>query len=223
LSGSGFLLRVNAVRENSLRENERHLILSRFLFVPGGLIRAIAQRMQVAVAKRYARALFEATSNVEQSLSEVQALQLFFGQNPDVMAALTNPAMSKVQRLLVADTLVKSSSQMSMPIGNLLRVLAERNRFDALGDIVQHLRDSVDAKSNRVRGQLASATKLSEAQVESIRGSLEKVTQKQVILDASVDASLLGGVVAQVGSQTFDGSLRNQLREMERALLAPGR
>jgi F-type H+-transporting ATPase subunit delta len=191
--------------------------------VPGGRICAIAQRMQVAVAKRYARALFEASSNVEQSLSEVQALQLFFGQNPDVMAALTNPAMSKAQRLLVADTLVKSSSQMSIPIVNLLRVLAERNRFDALGDIVQHLRDSVDAKSNRVRGQLASATKLSEAQVESIRSSLENVTQKQVILDASVDASLLGGVVAQVGSQTFDGSLRNQLREMERALLAPGR
>jgi F-type H+-transporting ATPase subunit delta len=39
-----------------------------------------------------------------------------------------------------------------------------------------------------------------------------------VILDRAVDPSILGGVIAQVGSFTYDGSVRSQLEELRRSL-----
>jgi F-type H+-transporting ATPase subunit delta len=40
-----------------------------------------------------------------------------------------------------------------------------------------------------------------------------------VVLDTKVDPSILGGIVATVGSRTYDGSIKSQLREMGRQLL----
>ena len=53
----------------------------------------------------------------------------------------------------------------------------------------------------------------------SIKAQLETLTQRKVLLDAKVDPTILGGVVASVGSRTYDGSLKSQLREMGRQLL----
>ena len=37
-------------------------------------------------------------------------------------------------------------------------------------------------------------------------------------MEQAVDAALLGGVVAQVGSLVYDGSVRSQLEELRRAM-----
>jgi F-type H+-transporting ATPase subunit delta len=47
------------------------------------------------------------------------------------------------------------------------------------------------------------------------------MSQKHVMLDTKVDTSLLGGVVAQVGSKVYDGSLKSQLRDMGQLLSRP--
>ena len=72
----------------------------------------------------------------------------------------------------------------------------------------------------RVRGSVTSAAKLGDAQVEALKKQLEAITQRSVVLDTKVDPSLLGGVVAQVGSHMYDGSLRSQLAELGRTLTA---
>ncbi len=53
----------------------------------------------------------------------------------------------------------------------------------------------------------------------ALKAQLETLTQRKVLLDAKVDPTILGGVVASVGSRTYDGSLKSQLREMGRQLL----
>jgi F-type H+-transporting ATPase subunit delta len=45
-----------------------------------------------------------------------------------------------------------------------------------------------------------------------------QVTGKKVILEYKEDASLLGGLIAEVGSLTFDDSLETQLRTMNEEL-----
>jgi F-type H+-transporting ATPase subunit delta len=54
--------------------------------------------------------------------------------------------------------------------------------------------------------------------VQRIADRLSAVTQAHVILDRAVDPELLGGVVAQVGRLTYDGSLRSQLEDLRRSL-----
>jgi F-type H+-transporting ATPase subunit delta len=70
-----------------------------------------------------------------------------------------------------------------------------------------------------VRAVVTSATPLSPADLERVRRSLERRTKKTVMLEAQVDPSLIGGLVAQVGDLVLDGSVRTQLSTLRDKLL----
>jgi F-type H+-transporting ATPase subunit delta len=44
-------------------------------------------------------------------------------------------------------------------------------------------------------------------------------TGKKIRMEIAVDASLIGGVVAQVGSTVYDGSVRTQLQAFKNRLV----
>ena len=52
----------------------------------------------------------------------------------------------------------------------------------------------------------------------AIAEKLSAATSRKIILDRTVDPAILGGVVAQVGSVVYDGSLRSQLEDLRRTL-----
>ena len=59
--------------------------------------------------------------------------------------------------------------------------------------------------------QLTTAAAISAADLADIKKKLETLTGKQVDIDSQVDASLIGGAKAQIGSTIYDGSIKNQL------------
>ena len=52
-----------------------------------------------------------------------------------------------------------------------------------------------------------------------VRAALGQSTGRTVIVTWSVDPSLLGGMVAQVGDKVFDASVRARLVELQQSLL----
>jgi F-type H+-transporting ATPase subunit delta len=75
-----------------------------------------------------------------------------------------------------------------------------------------------DALAGRLRGRVTSAAPLPEELLRTIKKGLERLTDRQVMLEASVEPSLLGGVMAQVGSTVYDGSLKSHLEELRKEL-----
>jgi F-type H+-transporting ATPase subunit delta len=137
-----------------------------------------------------------------------------------VNEVLVNPALPRPMRAKLLEGLFKAASFDPL-LANVLKLMNDRNRLDAIPMLVRGYRDLVDAKLGRLRGKVTSAVKLGDAQLASIRSSLEGMTKKTVLLESTQDKALLGGVVAQVGSRTFDGSLRTQLRELGQKLDRP--
>lgn len=182
---------------------------------------ARAPRMQnVSVARRYARALLDASgAQADQVLSQLEELVRYLHTAPTVLEALANPAATRAQRMAMTEGLIKAADGMNPMLANLLKLLTDRNRISALPTLALQFRDMVDAGMGRVRGTVTSATLLGDAQLIAIKAQLETLTQRKVMLDAKVDPTILGGVVASVGSRTYDGSLKSQLREMGRQLL----
>ena len=54
----------------------------------------------------------------------------------------------------------------------------------------------------------------SETQRQQIEATVEKVLKKKVIMTYKVDPSVIGGLVAQAGSYTFDDSLNSHLQRL---------
>jgi F-type H+-transporting ATPase subunit delta len=77
----------------------------------------------------------------------------------------------------------------------------------------------IDERLNRAKATVTSAAPLPEPTLEGLRTHLGMAIGKEIYLETRVDSDIMGGVVAQVGSTIYDGSLRTQLRRMREQLL----
>ena len=71
-----------------------------------------------------------------------------------------------------------------------------------------------------VAADVATAVPLARDRATALEGALSRATGQRVTITTRVDPSLIGGVVARVGSMVFDGSVRRQLARMREKLLA---
>jgi F-type H+-transporting ATPase subunit delta len=63
-----------------------------------------------------------------------------------------------------------------------------------------------------------SATPLADADRRRLEEGLSGITGKQVTVEVTLDPTLIGGLVAQVGGLVFDGSVRAQLEALRQEL-----
>jgi F-type H+-transporting ATPase subunit delta len=102
---------------------------------------------------------------------------------------------------------------------NFLRTLLEARKLPFLGDMVAAYGRMVDEATGRVRGEALTPMPLADSDLEALTSALSRATEKEVILEARTDPSLLGGVLARVGNLVFDGSIRSQLQRMRETLI----
>ena len=173
-----------------------------------------------SIARRYAKALFDLAveaGRVEPWAQGLAALKKAVDSSPELRDLLENPVYTKEQRQSVAAQLARVLGLDPQP-ANLLALLADRNRLAYLSGIADTFGQLADQKLGRVRAKVTSAVVLSEAEAEALAGKLAALSGAQVLLERAVEPALLGGVVAQVGSLVYDGSLRSQLEELRRSM-----
>lgn len=184
------------------------------------VLEAPSAMVNVSVARRYARALLEASAPgaVGGGADQLSALAGLVASNPELGDVIENPAYSRAQRHGVVDGLIQLLKVESTVLRNFLRLLVDRHRLAMLPDIARLFRDMADEKAGRVRGTVVSAIPLDPQSIRQLESTLSQVVQKQVVLETRVDQEVLGGVSTQVGSVVFDGTLRSQLDDLKRAL-----
>ena len=103
----------------------------------------------------------------------------------------------------------------------ILFASCKNDRMAHLADVVQDLLAFADEKAGRLRALVKSAIALTPDQEKRISGALEKRLGKPVSIESTIDPSLLGGLVCQVGDLTLDNSVKRQL-ELVRDRLQTG-
>jgi len=172
-------------------------------------------------ANRYARALFDVAvaekvdlDSIEQQLAAFADL---FTQNAELAKVLLNPAVP-APRKRGAVAMVVKAAQVQGLVGKLLILLAERDRLVILPDILNAYRDRVLDHRQIVRAEITTATPLPPEREKAIERSLAAATGRGVRMSMRVDADLMGGLVAKVGSTVYDGSITTQLKKMKQRL-----
>jgi F-type H+-transporting ATPase subunit delta len=141
-------------------------------------------------------------------LNEEQKARIFL-ENPTMAGGRRNRMLKEISDALSFDR----------RITNFINILAERNRLPALDEIIQEYQRLLDERMGIVRARVTSAGTLDPKQQRELATKLEQVTGKQVRMEVAVDPSLIGGVVAQVGSTVYDGSVRQQLQAFKSRLV----
>jgi F-type H+-transporting ATPase subunit delta len=173
-----------------------------------------------AILGRYARSLAEIVfeENLEQRVTEdLKTYNEIFRAVPDLLEAFHSPAIPReTKEKLLAE--VMTLHPVNPITSNFLRILLQNNRIRFFQQILDSYVKSVNENKGIVSARVTAAAPLSPRALKSLENKLAGITGKLVNIELQTDASLLGGVVVQVGSTIFDGSIRTQLSEMRRRL-----
>ena len=136
---------------------------------------------------------------------------------PDLLEALDSPALPReAKEKLLGELLARYPVH---PISsNFLRILLQNNRIRYFQEILDSFIKSVNEQKGIVSARVTAAVPLSEQELKSLEGRLGEIMGKRVNVELQSDESLLGGIVVQIGSTHFDGSIRTQLADMKRRL-----
>lgn len=177
------------------------------------------------IAERYARGLARTIrddNHLAEAVKDLGELVELYQHNHELANALSNPSIRLEVRIdVLHDILEKADVEKS--VFELTKLLLRRGRITILPDVHQVFVILADERLNQIQATVTTATPATPTQEQAIATALQKHSGKDVRMKCTVDPSILGGVVARIGSTVIDGSVRTKLNQLKNALLTEER
>lgn len=172
------------------------------------------------IARPYAAALYDLASDakvVEATEKGLDAISDLIASSDDFSRFLKSPTISADAKSVALEAILSKANPSEL-VGNTLRLVAKNGRLFALPAIIAAFKALAAEARNEVAAEVVSATKLTAAQEQELAKVLKDKLGKDIALNASVDESLIGGLVVKVGSKMIDTSLKTKLSAMKIAM-----
>ena len=172
------------------------------------------------IARRYAQALLaigQEDGNYEKYGQEVAAFAQMMSE-AGLAEALINPIYPAEIRRKILDQILAKSKFSAITL-NFLGLLQDKGRISQVPAINAYYERLVDELNNVQRATVTTSAALSKSIQKEVKAALEKLTGKKIILEAKQDPEIIGGIVAQVGDLTLDGSIKTQLKNLKESLI----
>ncbi len=164
------------------------------------------------IVQGYAEALLavaEAEGDLAAVEDELFAVAKAVEREAKLRAALTDPALpAETKKALITELLGDRAIPHTISI---LGFLIEQGRVRELGKIAEGLAELAAERRKQAVAEVRSAVPLSQERRKRLAAALSKATGKEVEVKVVVDQSVIGGVLARVGDQVFDGTVRTRL------------
>ena len=172
------------------------------------------------IASRYATAIFEISreeGDLDTLEADVKALRKALGDSEDLRTLINSPvyARDEMERAIAA---VGERMKLGQTVRNAVSVMALKRRLFALPVALDRIDALISDHKGVARAEVISAERLTEQQMARLAEMLSKKAGKTVELEVSVDASLIGGLVAKLGSRMVDCSTRTILSNLKDAM-----
>lgn len=172
-----------------------------------------------AIARRYAEAVFGLAikqNTLDRTLEDVKEIAQLFAIRK--LAYLLREPKIPAQRKETAIRQALASRVLPTSL-NLALLVVQRELVDFMQNIAKELEQLVLDYRNEAVAEVTTAAPMDEAQRAQVVQALERSTGKTVRMQTRVDPNILGGVVARVGDQVIDGSVRQRLSALQQQLL----
>ena len=156
------------------------------------------------------------------ALEEVTNELLTFVRNvdgtPEAQAALSDNLASKEAKKKLAVALGGPAATAEGVL--LLERIGSESRGHHAARLADEFVEIIVTRQNRYIAKVTSAVALSQAQLERLSRTLNKIYSRQLKLDVSIDTAVLGGMRVQIGDEVIDGTVGTRLDDLERDLQA---
>ena len=172
-------------------------------------------------AGRYSLALYELAveANVLSDVEDhsVSIINLI-DSSEDFKSLIKDPTNNKDDQL---NALRKISEQYKLNglLTKFISFLITKRRLFYVDNILKSFIEICSIKRGELKAKLTSAKDLNENEINSIKEELTKNFSSKIKLNYKHDASLIGGLIVQVGSTMIDTSIKNKLQQIENRMI----
>lgn len=173
------------------------------------------------LAGRYTTALFELAEDkdlLDTVAEDLGRLGEMINDSDDLYRLIRSPMLTRDQQGAAMARLLEKAG-MSDLTRRFVGVVAHNRRLYALPSMIYTFGQMLASSRGETTAEVISARKLTDKQVTDISASLKKTVGGKVVVETSVDAGLLGGLIVKVGSRMVDSSLSTKLQNLRLAMM----
>lgn len=172
------------------------------------------------IASRYATAVFELSKDAKglKALeTDINAMSDALEGSEDLRNLIISPLYSRDQQADAIEGVAKKM-KLSKTMTNTLALMASKRRLFVVPQLIASLRTKIADYKGEVTADVVSAKALTKTQSDKLAKTLKASVGSDVIINATVDEDLIGGLVVKVGSKMIDTSVRSKLNALQNTM-----
>ncbi len=169
------------------------------------------------IAERYATALFDLAESAgahDQVKADLNTLRAMIEQSADLAKFIKSPLFTREEHVRALGAILAQAGASELT-SKFVGVVADKRRLLLLIDMIHAYSQMLADARGETTAQVTSAHKLSDDQLARLTATLKAQIGGSVVLETSVDETLLGGLVVKVGSRMIDSSIRTKLNRLQ--------
>ena len=178
-----------------------------------------------AIAKRYVKALFEladAGGKVDAIAKNFRDLDAIINESGELRRMMEGSSIARPRQKDAMSAILGRAGADALML-QFIGILCLNGRLSILPQITKEFLADLAKRRGEVSAEVISAAVLDTQHQAHITEAISRITQSdKVALRASVDASLIGGLVVRIGSRMIDTSIKTKLNRLEAAMKGVG-
>ena len=180
--------------------------------------------ISMGVASRYARAIFDLvleSGEVGELENNVESLSEALGKSQELRDLIASPLYTRDDQK-AAIVAVGTKMKLLANLTNTLALMATKRRLFVLDSFLRQLKILIAEHKGEITADVVSAKSLTQGQSDKLAEAIKERVGKEIKINASVDESIIGGIVIKVGSKMIDTSIRSKLNSLQTVMKEVG-
>ncbi len=168
------------------------------------------------LSKEYAQALFMLAKENAKEKEYEEALSVVANaikENPEYLDFLSSPQIPIKERLSALDEAFLKA--LPEHILSFVKFLCERGHILSFDACAKEYKKILDFYEQKTIAYVKSALELTEEEKVKLKEKLENTSGRSVLLECSVDKSLMGGMIVEIEGKVIDGRIKHHLHKVK--------
>ena len=180
--------------------------------------------ISMGVASRYAKAIFDLvleSDEVAELENDVESLSDALDNSQELRDLIASPLYTRDDQK-AAIVAIGTKMKLLANLNNTLALMASKRRLFVMGSFLRQLKILIAEHKGEITADVMSAKSLTKEQSDKLAKAIKERVGKEIKINASVDESIIGGIVIKVGSKMIDTSIRSKLNSLQTVMKEVG-